>query len=110
MLILSWLRSRFYWIDVMGQQVTDPTKFRRLNGWLVVFWTIMFPISFGLHLLSLVLFVSLLSIYANWATHLGAWAASRAEARQVEDVDVEANHANVHADEVDINPAPSSSG
>lgn len=44
----------------------------------------MFIVSILLNLLSVVAFISILSLYANWATHLGVWAASRAEAKQIE--------------------------
>ena len=39
----------------------------------------MFPIALLLGWMGLVAFVAILSLYANWATHLGVWAASRAE-------------------------------
>lgn len=49
--------------------------------------------------MSVVAYVAVLSLYANFATHLGAWAASRAEAKQVE---IDAETADVHADEVNV--------
>lgn len=87
--LLDRFRARFKFIDRVGEQVTDPIKFRRMNGWLVVFWTFMLPFAIFTGILSLVVFISVLSLYANWATHLGVWAASRSEARQVEDVEEE---------------------
>lgn len=87
----------------LASQIQDPHKFRRMNGVLTIFWVAMIPISLVFHLLSSVAYVALLSIYALFATHLGAWAASRTEARQVDDADIDTNHANVTADEVDIN-------
>src|SRR5665213_660312 len=103
---LDRLRNRFHWIDRIGEQVTDPVKFRRINGWMVVFWTLMLPFSIITGLWTLVAYVSLLSIYANWATHLGVWAASRAEVKadvgiKTTEADIEARHATVVADEVD---------
>lgn len=59
----------------------------------------MFPLSILMGWMSIVAFVSILSLYANWATHLSGWAASRAEARQVEaetaEVDISANNAKI---------------
>jgi hypothetical protein len=82
--LLNVLRRHFGWVDRIGQQVSDPVKWRRLNGWLVIFWTGMFFVAYFANLVALVVFISYLSIYANWATHLGAWAASRAEVSQTE--------------------------
>lgn len=45
----------------------------------------MLPIALITGAVYILAFTALLSLYANWATHLGAWAGSRAEARQVED-------------------------
>lgn len=101
--ILNYLRQ-FKPFAVMGNQISDPIKWRRLNGWLVVFWTGMFVVSIAMNLLSIVAFISVLSLYANWATHLGVWAASRAEAKQVdaEAAIVNAQKADITADEVDV--------
>lgn len=57
---------------------------KAINGWSVVFWIIMTPLTFGLGWLSSVTFVSLLSIWALVVSHFGAWAASRTEVRQEE--------------------------
>jgi hypothetical protein len=99
--LLGFLRQfpPFAWV---GNQVHDPVKFRRLNGWLVVFWTVMFPFSIVSGLWTAVAYVSVLSIYANWATHLGVWTSSRAEVAATDDLDIETHHANVKADDVDI--------
>lgn len=67
--------------------ISDPIKFRRLNGWLVILWTGMLPFSILSGLWQSVAYVSVLSIYANWVGHLGVWAASRAEVKA--DVDIE---------------------
>lgn len=96
------MRNRFRLIDLIGEQVTDPIKFRRLNGWLVVFWAAMIPVSILTGLVSIVAYITILSLYANFATHLGAWAASRAEARQVDELDVDAQHAKIKANDVDV--------
>ena len=50
----------------------------------------MFPIDIILHWMQLVVFVSFLSLYANWATHLGVWAASRAEVGALDKSDEDA--------------------
>lgn len=75
------LKNSWNWIC---EQIFDPPKWRRLNGYLVIFWTVMFAVSIIFNWLSIVAYISILSLYANWATHLGVWAASRAEAKQAE--------------------------
>jgi ABC-type bacteriocin/lantibiotic exporter with double-glycine peptidase domain len=65
--------------------IHDPTKFKRINGWLVVFWIVMIPISVVLGWVSSVEYVSALSIYALVTGHLSTWQAARVEERQEED-------------------------
>lgn len=91
-------------VNFFKDQVQDPIKWRRLNGWMVIFWMAMFVVSIAMGWLSIVSFISVLSIYANWATHLGVWAASRAEAKQVEveKATIAAKKADVSAEEVDV--------
>ena len=67
----------------------NPTKFRALNGWLTVVWAIMLPVAVVTGLLQMVLFISVVSIYANFAAHLSTWAASRTEEAQSEDDSVQ---------------------
>lgn len=89
----------------LTSQITDPVKFRRLNGWLVLFWAAMIPISLVTGLVSLIWFVSILSLYANFATHLGAWAATRAEVKAdigVDEARINAEKADVRANEVTV--------
>lgn len=70
-------------------QIFDPVKWRRLNGWLVIFWIVMFGVSIAFGLMSNVAYIAILSLYANLATHLGVWAASRAEAKQEDNDETE---------------------
>jgi len=92
-------------LDTLTSQISDPVKFRRLNGWLVLFWAAMIPVSIITGLVSLLWFVTILSLYANFATHLGAWAASRAEVKAdigVDEARINASKAEVQADEVEV--------
>lgn len=69
---------RSLWASVQG----DPAFMRRVNGWLAIFWVAMIPISFSLHWLSSVTYVSALSIWALVSGHWSAWQAARVEVRQ----------------------------
>lgn len=94
-------------VSLLTDQIQDPIKWRRLNGWLVIFWAAMLPVSVVTGWLNIVAYVALLSIYANFAAHLGVWAASRAEAKQVEVADTEAVSVG-QADRVDVTHKPPS--
>jgi hypothetical protein len=89
----------------LTDQISDPVKFRRLNGWLVIFWLGMMPVAIITGLVNLLWFVTILSLYANFATHLGAWAASRAEVKAdigVAQASIRAETASVEANEVSV--------
>ena len=81
------------------EQIYDSVKWRRLNGWLVIFWALMLLVSVFTGWLNIVAYVALLSIYANFAAHLGVWAASRAEAASAE---VHAETAKVEAESAEV--------
>lgn len=69
-------------LDCLASQITDSTKWRRLNGWAVVVWAVVLPVAIISGAIYVLAFTAILSVYANWATHLGAWAAARAESKQ----------------------------
>lgn len=87
---------------VIISQVQDAHKWRRLNGWLVILWALMLPLSVFTGWLNIVAYVAVLSIYANFAAHLGVWAASRAEAAQIDVSKTDAVSVG-QADRVDVN-------
>jgi hypothetical protein len=66
------------WASVQG----DPVFMRRVNGWLTIFWIVMIPVSITLGLLSSVVYVSALSLWALVSGHWSAWQAARVEVAQ----------------------------
>jgi hypothetical protein len=60
----------------------DPAFMRRLNGWLVIVWLVMIPISMAFNLLSSVAYVSALSLWALVSGHWSGWQAARVEVAQ----------------------------
>lgn len=66
------------WASIQG----DPKFMRRVNGWFTIFWIVMIPISMALHLLSSVVYVSALSLWALVSGHWSAWQAARVEVAQ----------------------------
>lgn len=70
--------ARGLWAMVQG----DPIFMRRVNGWFTIFWIAMIPVSFGMHWLSSVTYVSALSLWALVSGHWSAWQAARVEVAQ----------------------------
>lgn len=75
----------------------DPVFLRKLNGWLTIFWAWNFPPVIALYLLVdnetfqkiCLLYLALVSIWANVGSHWSAWQAARIEAKQEADADVQ---------------------
>lgn len=68
------------WASVQG----SPIFMRRVNGWLAIFWVVMIPVSYYMHWLSSVIFVSAISLWALVSGHWSAWQAARVEVKQDE--------------------------
>lgn len=73
---------RSIWASIQG----DPVFMRRVNGWLTMFWLVMIPISYTMHWLSSVVYVSALSLWALVAGHWSSWQAARVEVAQEREV------------------------
>jgi hypothetical protein len=73
------------WAMVQG----DPKFMRRVNGWFTVFWILMIPVSFSMHWLSSVTYVSALSLWALVSGHWSAWQAARVEVEQEREKNVD---------------------
>ena len=74
--------AKSLWASVQG----DPVFMRKVNGWLTLFWVAMIPVSFGMHWLSSVTYVSALSLWALVSGHWSAWQAARVEVNQEKEV------------------------
>ena len=73
------------WASVQG----DPVFMRKVNGHLTIHWLLHFPVVITLYFVFpdtwekiSILYLALVSIYANVAGHLAAWQASRVEVQQ----------------------------
>jgi hypothetical protein len=76
----------------------DPVFMRKVNGWLVWFWMANFPPVILIYALapevwkqSSILYLALVSIYANVAGHWAAWQASRVEVVQQQEIEAKEN-------------------
>ena len=85
---------------------------RRVNGWFVIFWIAMIPVSYELGWLKSVVYVSALSLWALVSGHWSAWQAARVEVEQAKEAAEAAEHpveekvveAIVEKTEIDQNP------
>jgi hypothetical protein len=66
-----------------------PGVQRRINGWAVVLWVAMIPVSLVLHWLSSVTYVAALSIWALVTGHLSSWVSAMVAEHQDNDADVQ---------------------
>lgn len=57
----------------------SATFWRKLHGWLTIFWAVMLPISVTTGLKHSLPYIVGLSVYALMVGHFGAWQGSRAE-------------------------------
>lgn len=80
-------RLRRLWVVIQR----DAVFMRRVNGWLVWFWVANFPPVVLIYFFApdiwkqtSILYLALVSIYANVAGHWAAWQASRVEVKQEE--------------------------
>ncbi len=79
--------ARGLWASIQG----DPVFMRKFNGHATLHWICHFPAVIGIYFLFpetwkqvSILYLALVSIYANVAGHLAAWQASRVEVKQDE--------------------------
>jgi hypothetical protein len=99
--------AKSLWASVQG----DPVFMRRVNGWLTVFWLVMIPISYTMHWLSSVVYVSALSLWALVAGHWSSWQAARVEvvqdreARQQREHPIEEKIVEKIVSETNVTPA-----
>lgn len=68
-----------------GAMLEDPKLMRRVQGWLVIFFIVLIPVSLATGWVKSVTFVSALSLWALVASHGAWWAAASVEVKQDED-------------------------
>jgi hypothetical protein len=87
------------------KRLNDPAYLLSANGWLAVFWAVNFPIVIGLYTFlpgawqaMSILYLALVSVYANFVGHISSWQASRVEVEQAR-IEQEADEKNAKRDE-----------
>lgn len=56
----------------------------KAHKWLTILWFVMMPISLATGWVFSLAFISIISIYANFAGHFASWQAARTEVKQDE--------------------------
>lgn len=64
--------------------ISNVVLFKKINGYLTLFWILMIPISIVTGWISSVAFIAAISIYALVTGHLSTWQAARVEVNQEE--------------------------
>lgn len=65
--------------------MTIPKFTKKLHGFLALAWFVTMPTALLTGWVESVIFVSVISIYANFAAEFAAWQAARSEVKQDED-------------------------
>lgn len=60
----------------------SPEHAQRIHLVLTILWFLMMPVALFTGWVASVVFISVISIYANFAGHFAAWQAARTEVRQ----------------------------
>lgn len=100
------------WASVQG----DPVFMRKINGWLTMFWIAMIPVSIAFGLLSSVVYVSALSLWALVSGHWSAWQAARvevqqqADAKELEENPIEQRVVETIIEKTELNPVDGATG
>lgn len=82
-------------VDRMSNALEDATLMKRVQGWLVVFFVALIPISIATGWINSVAYVSALSLWALVASHGAWWAAASVEVKQDEAEELERIEAKV---------------
>ena len=59
--------------------IGSPRHIKALNGWLTVAWIVLVPVTFVFGWQNSVMWVVVISLWANIASHFAAWVAGRVE-------------------------------
>lgn len=77
---------------------SDPVWMVKANGWATIFWALNFPVVIGVYAFLpdtwqqvSILYLALVSVYANFASHIAAYQASRVEVRQEKQMKADPN-------------------
>lgn len=62
----------------------DAKFLKRFHGWMTVVWGILIPVSLFTELKASLMWIVLMSVWANFVGHFSSWQATRVEVKQDE--------------------------
>lgn len=78
----------------MARFAANPLTMRSVNGWASIFWAANFPAVIAVYWLApdvwkqaSILYLALVSVYANFAGHISGWQSANTEAQLRDDID-----------------------
>lgn len=80
--------------------IEEPSYMRKFNGWAAVFFAVLIVPSLVFGWVNLVVYVSVLSIWALVSGHWAAWQAARVEVKQQEEADAEVEKTRAMIEEI----------
>jgi hypothetical protein len=63
-----------------------PAFLKAFHGWLTLIWGVLIPITVFTSLKGSIIWISLMSVWANFVGHFSSWQATRVEVRQEEEI------------------------
>lgn len=63
-----------------------PAFLKAFHGWLTLVWGILIPITVFTGLKSSIIWISLMSVWANFVGHFSSWQATRVEVKQEDQI------------------------
>jgi hypothetical protein len=64
-----------------------PEFLRSFHGWLTLLWGLLIPITVFTGLKGSIVWIALMSVWANFVGHFSSWQAARVEVKQDEQID-----------------------
>jgi hypothetical protein len=64
-----------------------PTFLRAFHGWSTLIWAIAIPITVFTDLKSSIVWIALMSVWANFVGHFSSWQAARVEVKQDDQIE-----------------------
>ena len=68
-----------------------PAFLRGFHGWMTLGWGILIPVTILTGLKGSIIWIALMSVWANFVGHFSSWQAARVEVKQDEQIDETAN-------------------
>ncbi len=82
-----------------------PELLRSFHGWMTLGWGLLIPITVFTGLKASIIWIALMSVWANFVGHFSSWQAARVEVKQDEQVEEAVDLASEAKDTVTAGPA-----